>query len=130
MIGVTHNFGALPARFRARAAAVDGAIRIGLRNIGDKVEREANRNLSGGGAPGAYPVPRRTGNLARSGGNVLGQRSVVVFNSAEYAGAVHEGFRAYGNPNAPFYPGREFLADAADKVDPVAEILEPLERAL
>lgn len=126
MIGVTHDFGTLPYR----SSAVDGAIRIGLRNIGNKVEREANRNLSGGGAPGAYPVPRRTGNLARSLGNTLGQRSVVVYDSAEYAAAVHGGFRAFGNPAAPFYPGRPFLADAADKVDPVAEIVTQLEQAL
>ncbi len=128
MIGVQHNVGQLSPQLRRRAAAMPAALRAGLRRIGDKVERGMNRNLSGGGAPGSYPVPRRTGHLARSGGNRVGDREVVVFNSALYAGAIHEGFHPYGNPNAPRYPGRPFLADAAAAADPVAEIADQLER--
>lgn len=128
MIAVQHTFGQLSPQLRRRAQAMPGALRAGLRRIGDKVERGMNRNLSGGGAPGSYPVPRRTGHLARSGGTKLGARELLVFNSAVYAGAIHNGFRPYGNPNAPKYAPRMFLVDAVDAIDPVAEIAAELER--
>ena len=128
MIGVEHTLGQIPPRLRRRAEATPGAVRAALRRIGELTERGMNRNLSGGGTPGAYPVPRRSGHLARSGGMQLGDRAVVIFNTAQYAGAVHDGFRAFGNPNAPFYPARPFLVDAAMQVDPAAELIDTLER--
>lgn len=129
-MSVRHDFGRLPVEHRQRVAGWDAALRRGMANIGAQVERAANRNLSGGGAPGAYPVPRRTGNLARSLGSQVGRRHVVVFNDAEYAGAVHDGFRAYGNPAAPHYPGRPFLSDAANQVDALGLLLAELEPVL
>lgn len=127
MIRVSSDFGRLPPRLQATVQGWDGALQRAMRRIGAKVERAMTKRLSGGGAPGAYPVPRRTGHLARSGGSRVSRRSVEVFNSAAYAGSVHNGFRAFGNPNAPFYDARPFLEDAATKdVDAMDEIMAEL----
>lgn len=113
---------------RGRADAVDRNVRGFLGDIAARVERAMTTNLSGGGSAGAYPVPRRTGNLARSAGHTVGKRQAVVYNSAKYARAVHEGFRAWGNPNAPYYGPRRFLSDAIATVDPVQRLSEWMER--
>lgn len=123
----------IPETMRRRVAQWDVALRAGLRNIATQVEREATRNLSGpGGAgnPGAYPVPRRTGFLARAMFSRVRARSAEVGNTATYARSVHNGFRAYGNPAAPFYGRRPYLEDAAASVDPLREIADALERVL
>lgn len=130
MIRVTHNFGRLPPRLRETVKGWDGALQRAMRRIGAKVERAMNQRLSGGGEPGAYPVPRRSGHLARSGGSQVQRRSVAIFNSAVYAGAVHNGFRAYGNPDAPYYGPRPFLEDAAKTVNPMDEIMTELSAVL
>lgn len=123
----------LPANLRTRVAGWDAALRRGLRRIATLVERGAMRNLSGPGgnrAPGAYPVPRRTGFLARSMYSTVRARSAEVGNTAEYAAAVHNGFRAYGNPHAPYYGRRPYLEDAARDVDPLQELADALGRVL
>lgn len=128
MIHVETNLGTVAAQFLARGAAVPPAIRRALRTIGIQVERGASKRTSGAGDPGAYPVPRRTGNLNRSiSPPIMGHRRVTVEATAGYAAAVHEGFRAFGNPNAPYYPGRPFMRDAAEDVDAVGEIIAELE---
>lgn len=130
MIRVTHDFGRLPPRLRETAKGWDSALHRAMRRIGAKGERAMNQRLSGGGAPGAYPVPRRTGHLARSGGSHVSRRSVAIFNSAEYAASVHDGFHAYGNPHAPHYGPRPFLEDAVKSIDPMAEIMDELSAVL
>jgi hypothetical protein len=130
MIGIGHTFHTLTPAMQARVARWDAALLTGLRTIGIKVERGANQRLSGGGRPGSYPVPRRTGHLARSLGSQVAPREVVVFDSAEYAGAIHGGFRAFGNPHAPEYGPRPFLDDAAAAVDAGAELFAALEPVL
>jgi len=73
---------------------------------------------------GGYPVPMRTGHLMRSldwlrpgesksstiGTFTAGQNEVVIFDSAEYAYAIHEG----KGSSAKFGP-RRFLTDALTK---------------
>lgn len=138
---IDHDFGQLPPRLKRRVDGWDAALKRGLRNIGAKVLRAAIDNLSGpggSGSPGSYPVPRQTGTLARGGAFETTRRSVTIAFSArntrrganrgDYAAAVHEGFRAFGNPHAPYYPGRPFLRDAAESVDAVGEIVTQLER--
>ena len=130
MNGVS-NAGALARTYRARIQKWNGALRRGLRDIGVMVENEASRNLSGSGEPGAYPVPIRTGHLRRSMGMKVGDREVAVFNSAEYANAIHRGFTPYGNRNAKLsYTGRPFLQDAADKIDAGAVMFARLREVL
>ncbi len=128
--GIRHNFGYLPPSMRQRVAGWDDALQAGFREIGARVERGATKRLSGGGQPGAYPVPRRSGRLARGMGSQVEPRTVVVFNDQNHAAAIHDGFQAYGNPHAPFYPGRPFLADAAAEIDPMQILLKNLERVL
>lgn len=130
MIRVEHDFGRLPPEYRELVARWDARLQSAMRSIAAKTEAAANRNLSGGGPPGAYPVPRRTGHLARSLGSQVRPRQAIVFNSALYARAVHDGFTAYGNPNAPTYPARPFLEDAARSVDAIGEIVAQMEKAL
>lgn len=126
---VETNLGSVADGFRRRGDDVAPAVRRGLRTIGIQLERGITRNLTGGGGPGSYPVPRRTGFLARSTSPpVLTRNSVSVSNDATYALAVHEGFRAFGNPSAPYYGPRRFAADAVDKVDGVQILLAELER--
>jgi hypothetical protein len=52
---------------------------------------------------------------------------MVVFNDTPYARAVHEGFHAYGNPNAPYYAPRRFLTDAVDAIDAAERLQQALE---
>ena len=129
MIEVGHDVDQLAPRIRERVRRWDAGQRRFLLRLSATVERDATRNLSGGGAPGAYPVPRRSGHLARSMGSEVGRRHAVVFNAATYGRAVHEGFHAYGNPNAPFYGPRRYLADAAN-VDAAAMLLQEMELSL
>lgn len=122
----------IQARMQGRAAAIDGVVQRFLGDLASRVERGAVKNLSGSGAPGAYPVPRRTGTLWRGMGIDAPQRTasgwrMVVFNDTRYALAVHEGFHAYGNPNAPFYGPRRFLTDAIADANPAERLQQALE---
>jgi hypothetical protein len=122
MADVTTNAGVLAAKYRQRAAAVPGAMRRGVRRWLLEVEAGAVRRTTGSGAAGDYPVPIRTGALRRYHGvRQLGDAAGLVFNRAAHAHAIHStGFRAYGNPHAPFHQPRPFLADAAREVDGLA----------
>lgn len=134
MTGVRfHHESEIPARLRERVQGWDAALRRAMRRIAGLTERAANRRLSGpGGArnPGAYPVPRRTGFLARSLYSKAGARTAEVGNTAAYAASVHNGFRAFGNPAAPYYGPRPYLDDAVAGVDPLEEIARELSAVL
>jgi len=128
---IRHTAHQINPRMAGRAQAIDGAVQRFLGDLASTVERGAVKNLSGSGAPGAYPVPRRSGTLWRGMGIDAPRRvgdawRMVVFNDTPYAMAVHEGFHAYGNPNAPYYGPRRFLTDAIADANPV----EALQRAL
>lgn len=134
-MSITHTVHQLPPRMRKRADAVESSVRAFLADVTAATQRGMHQRLSGGGAPGAYPVPRRSpGGLRDSTGVDAPRRTArgwdaVVFNEAPYARAVHEGFRAYGNPNAPYYGARRFLTDALAQVDPAARLQAWLARA-
>lgn len=134
-MSIRHTMHQLPERMRARAGGVDGAVRQFLADVTAAVERGAKERVAGSGAPGGYPVPRQSTTLWRSFGVDAPRQTgngwaAVVFNDARndgkpYARAVHEGFHAFGNPNAPYYGPRPFLTDAAAAADP-AERLQKL----
>jgi len=108
---------------------LDRAVKRGLRKAAGGVHREALARLSGRGKkaskapPGGYPVPRRTGHLARSldklgparsksaGGETFrtGPMEAMVYAAAEYARVIHEG----RGSSAKFGP-RPYLTDALE----------------
>lgn len=101
------------------ARAVRPTTRQLLLQIAIQVEGAAIDLASGPGTAeaGAYPIPVRLGFFRRAFGFEVGERSAVVFNTAEYARALHEGFRPYGNPRATPIPPREYFDDALGRVD-------------
>ncbi len=104
------------------------------------VHRDAFDKLSGPAAnTGGYPVPVVTGNLRRllnwlapgdsKDGFSAGDRQSVVYNSAEYARAVHQGTKQHSK-----YGARPYLTDAFDafnrsgRIEQIAN--EELDKAL
>lgn len=101
----------------------------GLARIAQGIHRDAHENLSGAGAKesnvagGAYPVPVRTGHLrthldwlkpgkSKTSGGVhfiAADDEAIVFNSAAYGRAIHEG----AGSSAKFGP-RRYITDAAE----------------
>ncbi len=122
---ITTNAARVHREYRKRIAAWEAGLRAGLRNIAIAVERGATARLSGPGtaASGTYPVPVRTGYLRRAMGIEVATRSSATFNSAQYAGPIHNGLRPYGNPHARMVPGRAFLDDAVAAIEP-ADIMQ------
>lgn len=120
--------------YTQRAAQLGPAVTRGIRRAIVAANREASIRTSGSGeaAPGSYPIPIRVGHLNRSGGaRMLGDFAGLVFNRAYYANAIHnKGFRAYGNPKAPFYKPRPWLQDAIEHVDPVEIIGAEVRKAV
>lgn len=114
-VTVQINAAELAQKYRGRAADFPAAIQRGLRRIMVLVHRAADVNLSGGGAAWAYPVPRRSGALARGMYSKLDAGVAEIGNEAVHAWSVHSG----KNPRWQSPPARprEFLYDATDKVD-------------
>lgn len=99
---------------------MDDALRKGMRRLVLSVEQQAVKRLTGAGTAkaGSYPVPIRSGVLRRSMGvRIAGPMLGFVFNRAEYAKPIHDGFHPYGNKKAPWVMGRRFMDDAVDAVD-------------
>jgi len=115
----------LARRWVARGDAVPDAVARGVRKVVFTVENKAEELLRGAGtaAPGSYPVPVRSGFLRRSMGATASGGRGLVFNSAEYARAIHDGFRPYGNKHAKPVPARPFMDDALAATD-IAEIMD------
>lgn len=101
------------------ARAVRPTTRQLLLQIAVQVEGHAIDLASGPGTAeaGAYPIPVRTGFFRRAFGFQVQETSAVVFNTAEYGRALHDGFRPYGNPNATPIPPRTYFDDALDRLD-------------
>lgn len=113
---------------RGRAAAVDSSVRRFLLEVVSAVERGSKEQLAGSGQPGAYPVPRRTGDLWRGMGIDAPRRmgdgwQAVVFNDAPHATVIHEGLHT----SARFGP-RRFMTDTIGRVDPAARLQAWMER--
>lgn len=116
MTGVVHIEGAaLATAYRGRAEAFPLALRRGLRRIMVQVHRASDANLSGGGEAWAYPVPRRSGALARGMYSELHEDRAEIGNQAPHAWAIHSGEHPYWRK--PPAIAREFLDDAVEKVD-------------
>lgn len=130
---ITTTAGQLARTYAEREKRWDASLQRALRKIIALVDRGQVKNLTGGGsaAAGAYPVPIRTGFLRRSGGSRVEPRAGMVFNTAEYANAIHNGgVHPYGNPNAQVIAARPFLQDAADRVDHLAIMADAAREAL
>lgn len=99
---------------KSKARRVPVANRRLLQRLALQAERHAKQLSSGpsGGAPGAYPIPVRTSDFTGAFGVEVGDREAVLFNTMEYARALHEGFRPYGNPHATPIPARPYFDDA------------------
>lgn len=115
---VSINGDELAAIYRARAKRFPEAVLAGLRRIYVAVERSANALLSGGGAAWSYPVPRRSGDLARGMYGRIDAFTAEIGNKASYAWAVHTG--KHPRWRSPPAVARPFLTDGAGKVDHVA----------
>ena len=116
--------GELAKAYRGRAQRFPEAIKAGLRRIMVLVQRGADQKLSGGGAAWEYPVPRRSGALARGLYGTLGDDYAEIGNIAPHAWSIHSG----NNPawHSPPAIARPFLDDAAASVDHLAEMQSAL----
>jgi len=102
----------------------DGAIRYGRRGQSSSLQAR----------PGSYPVPVVTGNLRRlldwvapgraKGGFVAGAHEVVVYDSADYAFAIHEG-EGSSSGNA-----RRFLEDGFNRFNDGAGAAGTIDNAI
>ena len=101
------------------AHAMPRASRAVLRNLAVQAYNQAQDKAQGSGAaaPGAYPIPMRTGYFHGAFGFEVGDDTAVVFNSALYAVPLHDGFKPYGNPHAAPIPGRPYFDDALNELD-------------
>lgn len=134
MIRIGGNASSLAGRYRRRAQALHGALVKGLRRAASLVNRKQIENLSGSNsaAPGSYPVPNRTGNLARGANWAVepGLRDPqgYVFNTTEYARAIHTGEMETKQGAKFAIRPRPFLDDALDKVDVAGEMAGAFEK--
>jgi hypothetical protein len=129
---VTSNAGDLATQYRTLAARLSAALQRGLLKAMSAVEAAAQKLLSGGGAPFSYPVPVRTGNLRSSlGDEQLSPTAVEVFDTADYARAVHEGvfseWAGRGKTKIVQRQDRPFLTDALQSAQPTDIVVAELE---
>jgi len=105
--------------------AIPRAVDRGLERSAMGLHRAAMSFLSGGkGRPGGYPIPMRTGHLRRSldwlGPNrsksqngmsfATGPHEALVYNSAVYSRAIHD-----GRGSSAKFGARPFLTDAFEQ---------------
>lgn len=111
MIGMQSNGTALRRTYQLAATRAPAARQALLRNLAIQTERGATRRATGAGAPGSYPIPVRSGFFRRAFGFELKPARAIVFNTANYARPLHDGFRPYGNPAATPIRPRPYFAD-------------------
>lgn len=132
---LTSNAREVELIYASRRTRWGAARRSGLRKAVVAVENAASELLSGSGAAGAYPVPVRTGHLRRSmGSKMQGDSAGAVYNSAEYARAIHDGvvgrWNGRGKVAIVQVRARPFMTDAVEKADPTAIVHDELRAAL
>lgn len=120
MFRVSLDLAPIAAAYRGAAEGFPQALQRAMRRIATLVHRAADRNLSGGAAAWAYPVPRRSGDLARGMASQASPIEAVIENRAPYAWAVHTGLHPRW-PSPPARP-RPFIEDAVATVDHMAEL--------
>lgn len=133
MTGISTNARQVAAIFADRSKRWDSALARAMRRALIAVEGAAADRLTGSGAPGAYPVPVRTGFLRRAlGSKLIGTDTGMVFNTADYAHAVHSGRvgLGYGRRGTRQVKPRPFLEDALRDANPGRMIIEDMGRAL
>lgn len=135
MTHVTSNAGDIAAKYRELPGKLDDAVERGLLNAMQAVEEAAQANLSGAGQPFSYPVPVRTGNLrGQLGSEKLSATAAEVFDTADYAWAVHEGvfnqWAGRGKTRRVKKPARPFLTDALATADPTTIVIDEIERTV
>lgn len=133
MTGISTNAGDVSGKFADRAVRWWNTLPRAMHVALGRVHNQAVELVSGGGEPGSYPVPVRTGNLRRAMGyRVETIASGIVFNDAGYAQAIHSGELAVGyrGGKRKRVDGRPFLEDAANLVPPGATISEMMAAAL
>ncbi len=114
MVNVVTDARKVAGIFAARAVRWREAVSRGVRKATIAVDRAAAKRLSGSGAPMSYPIPVRTGFLRRSQGLQVTTDSGMVFNTADYAWAIHEGRKDIPKLNKR----RPFLEDALKDANP------------
>jgi hypothetical protein len=127
------------------ASRIPNAVKRGLERSAQGIHRAAYEFLSGAGAKksnrasGGYPVPVRTGFLrhvldwlnpgasksSSMGTFTAGADEVVIYNSAEYAGVIHDG----RGSSATLGP-RRFLTDALVKFNSNDQIKRAIEEEI
>lgn len=117
MMRVVFNGAEVREAFARRSRAIRPSRRALLRQLAIQTERAAIELSSGAGAPGAYPIPIRTGHHRRGFGFELRDDHALVFNTGVAARALHDGFRPYGNPNATPIRARPYFSDALKRLD-------------
>ena len=132
---MSSNAGDLATKYRDLEMRLSAALQRGLLAAMSKVEELAQANLSGSGAPFSYPVPVRTGNLrGQLNAEQITPTAVEVFDTADYARAVHEGvftqWAGRGKTRIVEKPARPFLTDALATADPTQIVLGELERTI
>ncbi len=105
-----------------------------LRSLAIQAVRAAEKRARGPGTakPGAYPIPIRTGTFRRGFGFEANDQRSIAFNTSAYAGALHAGFKPYGNVHARPIPARPYFDDAQDDLDidaAAAELRKRMEAA-
>lgn len=127
----------LSERMRSLVAALDASLRRGLTAAVRAVNTAVRANLNGArsDAPWSYPVPRRSGNLLRNQQQQVAFPTGYVFNTATYAGAIHNGYvsewagkgqhrmRMKGAP-------RPYMDDGVETAQPFMVIQREVEGAL
>lgn len=115
---IVTNLDQIAAGYRGAAQGFPEALQRAFRRLATVVHRAADRNLSGPSAVWSYPVPRRTGDLARGMASTASAFDAVIENTVPYAWAVHTGI----HPRWPSPPARArpFLGDAAAQTDHIA----------
>jgi hypothetical protein len=127
LLKVITNLDDIAADYRGAAQGFPEALQRAFRRLATIVHRAADQRLSGPSAAWSYPVPRRTGDLARGMASNASAFDAVIENTVPYAWAVHTGIHPRW-PSPPARP-RPFLADAAAQTDHVAILGEAVNEA-
>lgn len=137
MISIHTTAEQVAANIQRKADGLSAAVRDGMTDALNAIEREAVKNLSGdlNAKPYSYPVPARSGNLKNN--RIVSQPSpgvgIIAFNAA-YAWAVHSGhvtqWAGRGKTRQVDRTPRPFADDAIKAANPAAIVIEHVREAM